>query len=120
MQLLPQQGVQLETLPVAIQHSQQRRIDKLVARFAPLRLRKTGYLQPFSPLCFFFSLSGRAFFRLLSLHRNPTLPQARLLHRQINHHLFPRQINHHAVPHHINRLWWDDLHVIPLSYSTAN
>ena len=43
-QLLPQQGVQLETLPVAIQHPQQRRIDKLVARIASFRLRETGDL----------------------------------------------------------------------------
>ena len=36
--------VQLETLQFAIQHSQQRPIDKLVARFAPLRLSKTSDL----------------------------------------------------------------------------
>ena len=36
--------MQLETLPVAIQHPQQRRIDKPVARFAPFRLRETGDL----------------------------------------------------------------------------
>jgi hypothetical protein len=44
LQLLTQQGVQLESLPVAIQHSQQRRIDKPVAGIAPFRLRETGDL----------------------------------------------------------------------------
>jgi hypothetical protein len=39
---LPQQGVQLKTLPVAIQHPQQRCIDKPVARVASFRLRETG------------------------------------------------------------------------------
>jgi hypothetical protein len=34
--------MQLEALPVAIQHPQQRRIDKTVARIAPFRLRKTA------------------------------------------------------------------------------
>ncbi len=43
-QLLPQQGVQLETMPVAIQRPQQRRIDKTIARIAPLLLRETGDL----------------------------------------------------------------------------
>ena len=43
-QFLSQQGMQLETLPVAIQHPQQRRIDKPVARIAPFRLRETGNL----------------------------------------------------------------------------
>jgi hypothetical protein len=42
LHLFPQQGVQLETPSVAIQHSQQRRIDKPVARIAPFRLRETG------------------------------------------------------------------------------
>jgi hypothetical protein len=44
-QLLPQQGMQLETLPVAIQHSQQRCIDKTVTRIASLLLRETGDLR---------------------------------------------------------------------------
>jgi hypothetical protein len=43
-QFLPQQAVQLETLMVAIQHPQQRRIDKLIARIAPFRFRETGDL----------------------------------------------------------------------------
>ena len=43
-QLLPQQDVQLEALPVAIQHPQQRPIDKPVARIASFRLRETGDL----------------------------------------------------------------------------
>jgi hypothetical protein len=36
--------MQLETLPVAIQHSQERRIDKPVARSASFRFRETGDL----------------------------------------------------------------------------
>ena len=43
-QLLPLQGVELETLSVAIQHPQQRRIDKLVARSASFRFRETSDL----------------------------------------------------------------------------
>src|SRR5271166_2167460 len=53
LQLLPQQGVQLEALPVAIQHPQQRRIDKPVARIAPRR----GL--PSAGLCWCWTTSGK-------------------------------------------------------------
>jgi hypothetical protein len=44
LQFLSLQCMQLETLPVAIQHSQERRIDKPVARSASFRFRETGDL----------------------------------------------------------------------------
>jgi hypothetical protein len=43
-QLPPQQAVQLEALPIAIQHPQQRCVDKLVAGSASFRFRETGDL----------------------------------------------------------------------------
>jgi hypothetical protein len=43
-QFLSQQAVQLKPLSVAIQHPQQRRIDKPVSRIAPFRFAKAGDL----------------------------------------------------------------------------
>src|SRR5260370_402588 len=42
--LLQQQGVQRKALPVAIQHPQERRTDKTVARIAPFLYRESGDL----------------------------------------------------------------------------
>jgi hypothetical protein len=44
LQLLPQQGVQLEALPVTIKHSQHQSTDKLVTRTAPFLYREIGDL----------------------------------------------------------------------------